>query len=107
MTVRLTITPGPGADLITAILEERIGDKVNTAGLEGEAVAKQLAPVDTGNLRNGIAFTMTDTTAGELTSSAEYAAYVEFGTRRMDARPHMIPGLEAAKAMLSRLLRQP
>lgn len=106
MTVRLTITPGPGAHLLEH-LEQDLGDKVNTAGLEGEATAKQLAPVDTGNLRNGIAFTMTDTTAGELTSSAEYAAYVEFGTRRMDARPHMVPGFEAAKAMLRDLLRRP
>lgn len=106
MSTRLTITPGPGQHLIDH-LEERLGDKVNTAGLEGEAVAKQLAPVDTGALRNGIGFEMTDATAGELSSTVDYAAYVEFGTHKMDARPHMVPGLEAAKAMLSRLLREP
>ena len=106
MTVRLTITPGPGAHIMDD-LEQDIGDKVNTAGLEGEAVAKQLAPVDTGYLRNGIGWVMTDETAGELTSAAEYAAYVEFGTHKMDARPHMVPGFEAAKAMLRDLLRRP
>lgn len=106
MTVRLTITPGPAAHLMDD-LEADIGDKVNTAGLEGEAVAKQLAPVDTGFLRNGIVWEMTDETAGELASTADYAAYVEFGTHKMDARPHMVPGFEAAKAMLRDLLRRP
>lgn len=106
MTVRLTITPGPGAHLLEH-LEQDLGDKVNTAGLEGEAVAKQLAPVDTGSHRNSIGWTMTDETAGELTAASEYAAYLEFGTRKMDARPHMVPGFEAAKAMLRDLLRRP
>lgn len=105
MTTRLIITPGPGAELLEG-LEDRIGNAVNVAGTEGEATAKVLAPVDTGKLRNGIAFTMTDTTAGELTSDAEYAAYVEFGTRNMDARPHMVPGFEAAKQRLEAALRR-
>ena len=68
MTVRLTITPGPGAHLLEH-LEQDLGDKVNTAGLEGEAVAKQLAPVDTGYHRNSIGWTMTDETAGETAAS--------------------------------------
>lgn len=106
MSTRLEISVGPGTRYIEH-LEERIGDKVEQAGLEGEATAKQLAPVDTGALRNGIGFKMTDATAGELSSTVDYAAYVEFGTHKMDARPHMVPGLEAAKAMLSRLLREP
>lgn len=106
MSVRLTITPGPGARYMDD-LEDDLGGKVETALLEGEAVAKQLAPVDTGNLRNLIVGAMTDTTAGELTSGAEYGAYVEFGTHKMDARPHMVPGFEAAKAMLRDLLRRP
>lgn len=106
MTVRLEITPGPGRDLIDN-LEVDLGDKVDTAGLEGEAVAKQLAPVDTGNLRGLIEWNMVDVAAGELTGGADYAAYVEFGTRNMDAQPHMVPGFEAAKAMLRDLLRRP
>lgn len=105
MTTRLTITPGPGAAILEH-LEERVANAVNVAGTEGEATAKVLAPVDTGKLRNGIAFTMTDTTAGELTSDAEYCAYVEFGTVHMDAQPHMVPGFEAAKQRLEAELRR-
>lgn len=51
-------------------------------GLVAEGYAKKLCPVDTGNLRNSIAHTVTDVNeqAAYVGSNAEYAAYVELGT---------------------------
>lgn len=62
--------------------------------------AKQLCPVDTGNLRSSISFRIEHvgaTTVGVVGTNVEYAPYVEYGTRRMAAQPFLRPALEAAK----------
>lgn len=72
------------------------------AALFIEGAAKYRCPVDTGNLRRSIAAqppTMQGDTAVALVgTNVEYAAYVEFGTRKMNAQPFMGPALEAARA---------
>ena len=45
-----------------------------------QAVAKQLCPVDTGQLRNSIATEKEDRMAVSIGTITEYAVYVEFGT---------------------------
>lgn len=50
-------------------------------GLTAEGYAKQLCPVDTGNLRNSITHQVQPSeTAVYIGSNSEYAAYVELGT---------------------------
>ena len=50
-------------------------------GEQAEGYAKDLAPVDTGNLRNSISHTVDeDEPAAYIGSNVEYAAYVELGT---------------------------
>ena len=50
-------------------------------GLTGERYAKQLAPVDTGNLRNSITHTVVPgEQAVYIGTNTEYAAYQELGT---------------------------
>ena len=50
-------------------------------GLQGEGYAKDLCPVDTGNLRNSISHRVVDSEpAAYIGTNSEYAAYVEFGT---------------------------
>ena len=50
-------------------------------GLTAEGYAKNLCPVDTGNLRNSITHTVDEEEpAAYIGSNAEYAAYVELGT---------------------------
>ena len=50
-------------------------------GEQAEGYAKDLAPVDTGNLRNSISHTVdADEPAAYIGSNVEYAAYVELGT---------------------------
>lgn len=50
-------------------------------GLTAEGYAKQLCPVDTGNLRNSITHQVDETEpAAYIGTNNEYAAYVELGT---------------------------
>ena len=63
------------------------------AALDVEARAKQLAPVDTGNLRNSIN-TQGAGVAYVVESPVEYSIYQEFGTRKMAAQPYMLPAAE-------------
>lgn len=50
-------------------------------GLQAEGYAKDLCPVDTGNLRNSISHKVDGSDhAAYIGTNAEYAAYVEFGT---------------------------
>ena len=59
-----------------------------------ERYAKGKVPVDTGNLKNSISVGAVDENRAELWATTDYAAYVEFGTRRMAARPFMRPSVE-------------
>lgn len=50
--------------------------------------------VDSGNLKDSIRFDMTGQLEGEVAAAAEYAAYLEFGTAHMAARPFMTPAVD-------------
>jgi hypothetical protein len=87
---------------LTALLEGPEGpvakDLVKRA-LRCQAAAKRLCPVDTGRLRASIAWRIERDAIGlhaKVGSNVAYAAYVEFGTRRMAARPYLRPALMAA-----------
>lgn len=58
-----------------------------------EATAKQLAPVDTGNLQGSISTTLTALTA-EIGPTASYGDFVERGTSRMAPQPYMGPAAD-------------
>lgn len=52
-------------------------------GMQAEGYAKDLAPVDTGNLRNRISHKVVNSEpAAYIGTNVEYAPYVEFGTGR-------------------------
>lgn len=81
---------------------------VRRTALAVEADAKALAPVDTGNLRNSISTSIagdgrSSSISAEIGPTAEYGAFVEYGTSRMGPQPYMgpafdrnIPGFERA-----------
>lgn len=58
-----------------------------------EADAKLLCPVDTGNLRSSISAAVTSLQA-EIGPTAEYGAYVEFGTSTQAPAAYMGPALD-------------
>lgn len=60
-----------------------------------ERVAKDLVPVDTGELRSSISASSTGDGC-DCDASAEYAQYVEYGTYKMGAQPYFEPAIAAA-----------
>ena len=63
-------------------------------GGKAETYAKQLCPVDTGNLRNSITHKQADENTEVIGTSVEYAPYVELGTRKSKAQPYLRPAAE-------------
>lgn len=63
-------------------------------GGKAESYAKQLAPVDTGRLRNSITHAQLDENTEVIGSNVEYAPYQELGTSRMAAHPFLRPAAE-------------
>lgn len=71
--------------------------KVN--GTEMNTTAQRKAPVDTGFLRRSIAFSLMDGGLSAMSiAGANYAGYLEWGTRFMSAQPYMKPAFLAQKA---------
>ncbi len=69
--------------------------------------AKDLAPVDTGALRNSIKTKMyPDQQAGVVYTTLEYAPYQEFGTRRMKAQPFMTPAMNMNRAGINQSMKK-
>jgi hypothetical protein len=63
--------------------------------------ARQLAPVDTGQLRDSINYTFHAATLTLIVyAEAPHASFVEFGTSRMAARPYLRPALAEASRVL-------
>lgn len=54
-------------------------------------MAKQLSPVDTGALRQSYGAVPIDSNTVHIGSDKEYAPYVEYGTSKMGAQPHLTP----------------
>lgn len=76
---------------------------VRTNGIEMNRTASRLAPVDTGFLRRSIVFAIAD---GGLTATstagAEYASYVEYGTRFSSRQAFMAPSYNQQKEQFKR-----
>lgn len=83
---------------IAAGLQPAVADAVKKTTLDIEAESKRLAPVKTGTLRRSIHSVFSNGgLTGKVGPSVVYSHFVEFGTRRMGARPYMRPA--ALKAM--------
>lgn len=74
---------------------------IDATALAIQGRAQQNAPVLTGTLRRSIHTITGGGTGKALTAlvgpSVDYGKFVEFGTRRMAARPFLIPALEAER----------
>lgn len=67
-------------------------------GAEMQAKAQQNAPVDTGTLKRSIGIEITDGgMTAEVGPTADYAPYVELGTRLMEAQPYLGPAFNEQK----------
>lgn len=71
---------------------------VKKNGAEMQKKAQKEAPVDTHYLQRSITLEITDGgMTAEVKSTAEYAAYQEYGTRFMKGKPHIRPAFDEQK----------
>lgn len=80
---------------------------VKKNGSKMQKKAQRNAPVDTENLKNSIGLEISD---GGMTATveptAEYAPYVELGTRFMEAQPFLKPAFEEQKKQFEKDLKE-
>lgn len=78
---------------------EEVKNTVRKHGSQLEVKAQRNAPIDTGNLRRSVGLEIRGNgLTAESEATAEYAGYVEYGTRYMKAQPYMRPAFEEQKA---------
>lgn len=84
-----------------------VKDTVKLNGSEMQKKAQRNAPVDTGTLKRSIGIDISD---GGMTATveptAEYAPYVELGTRFMEAQPFLKPAFEGQKKQFEKDLKE-
>ena len=78
---------------------------VQKATMDIARLAAMNAPVDTGYLANSIEGKVTGA-GGQVTSSADYWAYVEYGTYKMAAQPFVAPAVEAVGPQFVEAMRR-
>lgn len=77
------------------------------AAQELQLSARAAAPIRTGNLRNSIQPGPASPQGVQVEAGADYAAYVELGTRYMSARPYMKPAIgQAVQALVDTAIRE-
>ncbi len=96
IVVRVTRNDFARLDTLT---RAKVAAVIAKAALDIEAQAAANAPVKTGFLRSSIHADGAGT-EWEVRVGAEYGAFVEFGTRRMAARPYLIPAVEQVRPRL-------
>ena len=79
---------------IASRLERELAKLVKKHAFGIEAKAKQLAPVDTGLLRNSLQTRIDGPLKATVGTNVEYAWYVEGGTRHMKGQPFLTPAAD-------------
>ena len=81
---------------VKASLKPLLAAEVQKAAFRIEAASKAKVPVKTATLQRSIHTVMSnDGMTATVGPSVFYAIFVEFGTRRMGARPYMRPAADA------------
>lgn len=77
----MPVTFNDYSDEVLEAFDEACTKALERCGMQAEGYAKDLCPVDTGNLRNRITHRVKDSEpAAYIGTNVEYAPYVEFGT---------------------------
>lgn len=90
----MTVTLIDNSDILKEATKEQIAKALTEAGAVGSGYALLLAPKKTGNLQNSYnGGYKVDGNTVYIGTDVEYAKYVELGTSRMEARPHLEPAI--------------
>jgi HK97 gp10 family phage protein len=93
---------------IAAQLEAAIEDAMEETGAEAESIAKGLARVDTGEMRDRIHADVERGPGGvtlTLAGDAPHTVFNELGTSRLPAQPMIRPAMDQAGAKLPERIR--
>jgi HK97 gp10 family phage protein len=86
---------------LTDRMKQNIIKEADGVGAQMETMAKSIVPVRTGQLRDSIFHDIVESELGFMFGAkADYAGYVEFGTRFMRAQPFIRPALDANQTRL-------
>lgn len=85
-------------------LNSQAGSIINQTALRVEKKAADLAPVDTGYMKQHIQADTDGRLGAKVVASADYSVYVEFGTRKSVPQPFMRPALMSEQDMLMQKL---
>lgn len=81
-------------DLRNKKVRKAVQEQVGKSALNIQREAKKRCPVDTGALRNSITVDFYGEMSAQIGPHMPYAPYVEFGTRKMPAKPYLFPAFE-------------
>lgn len=90
-------------------LPDKMAVAMKDACLLVEADAAEKAPVDTGYLKGGISnkvFKNGSKVDGYVYATAEYAPYLELGTRKMKAKPFLYPALSENQSAIRKIFQE-
>ena len=81
-------------NLANSRVRKAVQEQVGKSALNIQREAKKRCPVDTGALRNSITVDFYGEMSAQIGPHMPYAPYVEFGTRKMPAKPYLFPAFE-------------
>lgn len=84
-------------------MQESVHVRLESWVADVKALAQQLVPVKTGRLRNSIYAKIQEWTM-EVGAEADYALFVEFGTRYMQERPYLFPAIHEHLPRLEQII---
>lgn len=74
--------------------QRRLQEIIDEFSFRIQRDAQLMAPVDTGFLRSSIVVAEIDPFYNEVQATADYAHFVEYGTRLTPAQPFMVPAMQ-------------
>lgn len=93
ISISFNMDKNHSAEVLKA-LEAQKEKALQAAGAKAAGYAKELCPVDTGQLRDSIGYTVEEDGVS-IGSDVGYAAAVELGTRKRHPRPYLAPAVES------------
>ncbi len=101
MTIERSTLDGMGENVRVAL-----GKAIAKIAKDIEAHAKVAVPVKTGFLKNSIEARQVSPFSWRVRVAANYGIYVEFGTKRMAARPYFTPAVDMMRPIFAEVVRQ-